>query len=116
MTDGTYGTYGTNVLGRTTTKRQTNSQSTRAVIEDEDDDEDENDCAGRCCSKGEPNRERRTVNPSVRQYLRQKLSRTIGSRIFEERLFRLILHYFTAIHEDHPIGDSLGEAHLVSDH
>lgn len=52
----------------------------------------------------------------MRQYLRQKLSRTIGGRIFEERLFRLVLHYFTAIHEDHPIGDSPSEAHLVSDH
>jgi hypothetical protein len=52
----------------------------------------------------------------MRQYLRQKLSRSIGTRILEEDLFWLILYDLAPVHEDHPVGDSLGEAHLMGDY
>ena len=59
-----------------------------------------------------------TLNLSklMRQYLRKELACPIGLGMFEEGLFWPVLYDLSPIHEDHSIGDSLSETHLVSNH
>src|SRR5437899_1967192 len=56
------------------------------------------------------------ARPSVVQDLGEEQLGPLGAGRPEELLLRLVLDDLSLVHEDHPVGDTAGEAHLVGDH